>query len=42
MSKNPVIKVTAKAALTQMIDVINQRMEINDQRGIIKPPQPDK
>lgn len=38
MSKNPVIKVTGKAALTQMIDVINQRMEINDQRGTIKPP----
>jgi brefeldin A-inhibited guanine nucleotide-exchange protein len=37
MSKNPIIKVTAKAALTQMIDVINQRMEINDQRGTIKP-----
>lgn len=37
MTKNPVIKVTAKGALTQMINVIIQRMEINEQRGTIRP-----
>ncbi len=29
MSKNAVIKSTAKAALTQMINIINQRMEMH-------------
>jgi brefeldin A-inhibited guanine nucleotide-exchange protein len=37
MTKNAIIKVTAKGALTQMINVIIQRMEINDQRGTIRP-----
>ncbi len=34
MSKSPVNKTTAKAALTQMISIVNQRMEIQD--GLLK------
>lgn len=33
ISKNLINKTTAKAALTQMLSVINQRMEINDVKG---------
>lgn len=33
ISKNLINKTTAKAALTQMLSVINQRMEINDIKG---------
>lgn len=32
ISKNQVNKTTAKAALTQMLSVVNQRMEVNDFR----------
>ncbi len=35
MTKNPSIKTTAKAALTQMVNVVNQRMEVNDS-GVVK------
>lgn len=34
ISKNNVNKTTAKAALTQMLSVVNQRMELNDARAI--------
>lgn len=34
ISKNLINKTTAKAALTQMLSVINQRMEINDIKTI--------
>jgi hypothetical protein len=30
MSKSPAIKTAAKAALTQMVSIINQRMELNE------------
>ena len=34
ISKNNVNKTTAKAALTQMLSVVNQRMELNDARAV--------
>jgi hypothetical protein len=37
MTKNQAIKTTAKAALTQMVNVVNQRMEVND-KGITTVP----
>lgn len=40
ISKNLVNKTTAKAALTQMLSVVNQRMELNDARcAVVVPPQ---
>lgn len=35
MCKNNVVKTTTKAALTQMINVINQRMEVNEKNATI-------
>ena len=40
ISKNPTNKTTAKAAVTQMLSVVNQRMELSDTRLELSSPSP--